>query len=508
MYKNVAKRVRCRLAPSPTGFLHIGNIRTALFCYLYAKKHNGDFIVRIEDTDTKRTVDGAVDFIYDSLDWLGLTPDASTRNPDSYGPYNQLSRDYSKHIKFLLDNDLVYYAFDTADDLDKARALSDKSDTKFSYNYITRASMKNSISLSKDTVNKLIADGTPYTLRFKTPRNVDVVYTDKVYGTIKVNSDTLDDKVLVKSDGIPTYHLANICDDHDMDITHVIRGNGWLPYTPFHCLMYDAFGWYRPTFVHLPLIVGDDNKPISKRSAKKHGYSVFMHRCTTINDDGSTFTLDGYSDMGFDSRALISYLSTLGWSPKDDSADILSMDDLIDRFDLDGLNKSNARWDFDKLKHMNSHYVNTLPSSVVLDYINDTDYAKDKLDFYTKNDNIDAIFDVAKVRATIKDDLKPIIDIFFNPIVDYIDYKFVTDDYKKVMMDFMMRIRSHHFDNMDDVKNIIYNSAKDMDIKFGVVMKGLRVAITGGISGPDLMTTMGILGYNDCLDRIKATLDL
>lgn len=503
----MSKKIRTRFAPSNTGGCHIGGLRTALFCYLYAKKHNGDFIVRIEDTDSKRVVKGATEFIYESLDWLGLTPDESTINIGEFGPYIQSERDYSKHIKFLLDNDLVYYAFDTSDELDKVRDDAKANDTTFTYNHNTRGLMKNSISLSKDMVDKLISDGATYVLRFKTPRNIDVIYTDKVYGIIKVNSDTLDDKILVKSDGIPTYHLANVCDDHDMEITHVIRGNDWLPSTPLHCLLYDAFRWDRPVFAHLSLIVDKDGKKISKRTAKAYGYSVYTHRWTEIDDNGNTFTLDGYSDMGFDSRALVNFLALLGWSPKDDS-DIMSIDELISKFDLDGLNKANAKWDFDKLKWMNSHYVNTLPSSVVLDYIDDTDYAKDKLDYYTSNNKIDAIFDMAKVRATIKDDLKPIIDIFFNPILDYIDYKFVTDDYKKVMTDFMMRIRSKHFDNIDDVKNIIYKCSTDHDVKFGVVMKGLRVAITGGLSGPDLMSCMDILGYNDSINRIKTTLDV
>lgn len=501
------KKIRTRFAPSNTGGIHIGGLRTALFCYLYAKKHNGDFIVRIEDTDSKRVVKGATEFIYDSLDWLGLTPDESTRNIGKFGPYIQSERDYSKHIKFLLDNDLVYYAFDTSEELDNARELADENDDKFIYNHTTRMSMNNSLSLSKDEFDRHIHDKTPYVLRFKTPSNVDVTYTDEVYGTISVNSDTLDDKILVKSDGIPTYHLANVCDDHDMEISHVIRGNDWLPSTPLHCLLYDTFGWDRPVFAHLSLIVDEFGKKISKRTAKKYGYSVYTHRWTDITDDGDTFTLDGYSDMGFDSRALVNFLALLGWSPKDDS-DIMSIDELISKFDLSGLNKANARWDFDKLKWMNSHYVNTLTSSVILDYIDDTDYAKDKLDYYTSNNKIDDIFDVSKVRATTKDDLKPIVDIFFNPIVDYINYEFITDDYKKVMMDFMMRIRSNHFDNIDYVKNIIYNSAKDQDVKFGVVMKGLRVAITGGVSGPDLMSCMNILGYNDSVERIKNTLDV
>jgi len=494
------------LHDSPTGAAHIGGLKTALFCYLYAKKHGGDFIVRIEDTDTKRTVDGAVDFIYDSLDWLGLKPDASTRNTDSHGPYIQSDRNYNEYIKYLLDNDLVYYAFDTDDDLNNSRKSAEDNDSKFIYNHTTRMLMKNSISLTKEDVDKLIIDNVPYTIRFKTPRNIDVTYVDEVYGTITVNSDTLDDKVLVKSDGIPTYHLANICDDHDMYITHVIRGNEWISSTPLHCLLYDSFGWDRPVFVHLPLIVDENGKKISKRSAQKHGYSVYTHRWTDIDEDGEIFTLDGYSDMGFEPEALISYLATLGWSPKDDNTDILSMDELINRFDLNGLNKANARWDLDKLKYINSHYVNKLPSSVILDYIDDTDYTKTKLDYYNDNNKIDAIFDVAKVRAIIKKDLKPIVDIFFNTITEYINYKFITDDYKKVMHDVLTRVKSHDFDNIDDVKNIIYKSASDNDVKFGAVMKGLRVAITGGISGPDLMITMSILGYNDSIKRIQDTL--
>ena len=466
----------------------------------------GDFVVRIEDTDKDRTVDGAVDFIYKSLDWLGITPDADTRNPDSYGPYNQMARDYSHHIKYLLDNDLVYYAFDTKDDLDDARNMSDASGNKFIYNHTTRDSMKNSLSMSKDMVDKLIKDKIPYVIRFKIPRNIDVIYDDVVYGTIKVNSDTIDDKILVKSDGIPTYHLANVCDDHDMDITHVIRGNDWLPSTPLHCLLYDAFKWDRPIFVHLSLIVDKDGKKISKRMAKKYGYSVYTHRWTDIADNGDTFTLDGFADLGYDAPALVDFLSLLGWSPKDDT-DIMTMDDLISRFDLNAINKANAKFDIDRLNWMNSKHLNDLdPNYVVGANVDHNDYAKAKLDYYT-DDKIKMIADLALDRATFRKDFKPVVDIFFNPISDYIDYDKVTDDYKKVMTDVLTKIDDSHFtDGIDDVKDLIYKCSTANDVKFGVVMKGLRVAITGGISGPDLMTTMYILGHDDSINRIKSTL--
>ncbi len=476
-----------RIAPSPTGsFAHIGNVRTLLYNYFLAKRHGGKFLVRLEDTDRDRYTPSFLNYFKDMCDWLGIVPDASYWSPDtSIGTFVQSTTDYSTKINFLLDNGFAYYAFDSKDDLDKAH----KSIANFKYDSTTRLSMKNSLTMSKDDVANAIVT-TPYVIRFMVSPNIDITVNDAILGDIKISSNTIDDKVLMKSNGVPSYTLANVCDDHDMGITHVLRGNEWVPSTPCHILLYKAFGWDVPTFAHLPLIMNPDGKgKLSKRTAAKYGIPIAPLGYT----DGDGIYVNGWKDLGYDPKAFINALSLIGWNPGHD-VEIMSMGDMIKNFSLDRVHKAGARFDMDKAKWINSQYIKNTPNSCLLPYIDvkDDRYSDDKLDM---------IISLAKDRSDFKYDLNKIVDLFFNdPIIK--DYSKIDDNYTRVMSTFNYKIDSVDFSDVNLIKDSISKICDDLGVKMGKVMPGLRMALVGGIAGPDLMTTMLILGKDQVKDRI------
>jgi len=481
------KTIVTRIAPSPTGsFAHIGNVRTLLYNYFLAKRHGGKFLVRLEDTDRDRYTPAFLDYFKDMCNWLGIVPDASYWNPDtSIGTFVQSTTDYSAKIKFLLDSGLAYYAFDSKDDLDKAH----KSIPNFKYDSTTRLSMKNSLTMSKDDVANSIAT-IPYVIRFLVTPNIDITINDAILGDITINSNTIDDKVLMKSNGVPSYTLANVCDDHDMGVTHVLRGNEWVPSTPCHILLYKAFGWDVPTFAHLPLIMNPDGKgKLSKRTAAKYGIPIAPLGYTDVDGVYN----NGWKDLGYDPKAFINALSLIGWNPGHD-VEIMSMDDMIKYFSLDRVHKAGARFDMDKAKWVNSQYVKNTPNSCLRPYINvkDDRYSDDKLDM---------IISLAKDRSDFKHDLNKIVDLFFNdPVIN--DYSKIDDNYTRVMSTFNYKIDSVDFSDVNSIKDSISKICDDLGIKMGKVMPGLRMALVGGIAGPDLMTTMLILGKDQVRDRI------
>jgi len=483
-----------RIAPSPTSnFCHIGNVRTLLYNYFLAKKNGGKFLVRLEDTDRDRYTPDFLDYFKKMCDWLGIIPDASYWNPDpSIGSFIQSERDYSDKINYLIDNGYAYYAFDSKDDLDK----SHKSIPNFKYDASTRMSMLNSLSLSKDDVDNRISDG-DYVIRFAVPSNIDITFNDSILGDITINSNQLDDKVLLKSNGIASYHLANTSDDHDMGVTHVLRGQEWVASTPFHVLLYKAFGWDIPTFAHLPLIMNPDGKgKLSKRTSAKYGIPIAPLGYT---DADGNFT-NGWKDCGFDADVFINTLSLIGWSPTDTN-EILSMDDLITQFSLDRVHKSGARFDMDKAKHFNSYYINNNKTDDELlkhiDQGNQYKYSPDKLS---------QIVDLAKKRSVFTKDLQTIADIFFKPIsISDMDKSKVTDDYKKVFSDFITKVDTINW-KPEDIKHLISDICNQTGVKMGKIMPSLRLALTGGLAGPDLMTTMDILGPIESVNRIKQLL--
>ena len=486
------KNIVTRIAPSPTGsFAHIGNVRTLLYNYFLAKRHGGKFFVRLEDTDRDRYTPSFLNYFKDMCDWLGIIPDASYWNPDtSIGSFIQSERNYTDKVNFLIDNGFAYYAFDTKEDLDVLKSKGLKYDSS------TRMSMSNSFTMSKDDFDNAFKSKLPYVIRFAVPSDIDITFDDAILGTITINSNTLDDKVLIKSNGIGSYHLCNVCDDHDMGVTHVLRGNEWVNSTPFHVLLYKAFGWDVPTFAHLPLIMNPDGKgKLSKRTAMKYGIPIAPLGYT---DDSGVY-VPGWKDLGYDPKAFINALALIGWNPGGD-VEIMSIDDMINSFSLDRVHKSGARFDMDKAKWINAHYLRNTPNSCLKPFLNIKDNR------YT-DDKINKIIDLSKERANFKSELNTIVDLFFdNPIVT--DFSKIDDNFTKVMSSFVSHIDSVDFTDIDSIKLTISSICDGFGIKIGKVMPGLRVALVGGISGPDLMTTMSILGKIQTKDRISNLLKL
>lgn len=484
--------VVCRAAPSPTGMLHIGNLRTMLYNFLFAKKHNGIFYLRIEDTDQKRYVAEAENYIKDALDWVGITPDYSPWDPGSgeYSKMRQSERDYSKHTNFLLDNGLAYYAFDTEADLTKAR----EANPNFAYDAKSRMSMRNSLALPKEEVDKLMTSKAPYVIRFKVPENKTVTFTDIVRGEVTFNTNQTDDKVLVKSNGIPTYHMANVCDDHDMGTTHVIRGEEWLPSTPLHILLYDAFGWNKPKFAHLPLLLNPDGKgKLSKRKALSYGFPVFPMGGEGEDDKGNMVKYKGFKDEGYESDALINFLLLLGWNPGD-NRELMTMAEMISDFSLSHVHKAGARFNIEKAKWFNKEYVSKVRTNE--DLLNSVDFGDSHYDDDTKL----RILNMAKERSHFRKDMQVVVDLFTNPvIVSDSDKSKISQDFKTVFSDFVNRNIEW---SPEVIKQSIYDICTEKGVKMGKVMPGLRTALVN-VPGPDLITTMDILGKDESIRRIK-----
>ena len=475
-----------RIAPSPSGkFVHLGNLRTMLYNYFLAKRNGGKFFIRLEDTDRDRYTPEFLDHFKDMCDWLGIQPDASYWNPDkSIGSFVQSERDYSGYVKLLFDKGLAYYAFDTKEDLDNLRSKGLK------YDSTTRMSMNN--SLTNENYSDLIKDGTPYVVRFLLSPDQDVKFTDEILGDITINTDNLDDKVLVKSNGIGSYHLCNVCDDHDMGVTHVLRGNEWVNSTPFHIILYKALDWDVPKFAHLPLIMNPDGKgKLSKRTANRYGIPI-----SPIGyNDGDNY-IKGWKDLGYDPKALMNSLALIGWNPGDD-IEVMTMDEMINSFSLDRVNKAGARFDMDKATWINSQHLKMTDNSGLLPYINLKD------DRYS-DDKVNKIIDLAKDRSDFKHEMNNIVRLFFDDPI--IDTKKIDDNFITVFSDFSDKIKDINFDSKDDIKNLIYNLCLDNGLKMGKVMPGLRMALVGGIPGPDLLTTMSILGKKETINRINKSM--
>ena len=363
MLTQMNTKVRVRFAPSPTGPLHIGGVRTALYNYLFARQHGGEMILRIEDTDSQRFVPGAEEYINEALAWLGIKIDEGVREGGEYGPYKQSERRdiYREHVKMLLDGGKAYLAFDTPAELEERR----QSTPNFQYDASTRMSMRNSLSLPSDEVKNLLDSGAQYVVRFLIEPGRDVEVNDLIRGKVTINSSVLDDKVLYKSaDDLPTYHLANIVDDHLMKVSHVIRGEEWLPSAPLHVLLYEAFGWTdtMPAFVHLPLLLKPDGKgKLSKRDGDRLGFPVFP---LEWHDPKSGEISSGYRESGYLPEAVVNFLALLGWNPGDDT-EIMSMEELIAKFSLVHCSKSGAKFDFEKGKWFNHKYLQELPDATL-----------------------------------------------------------------------------------------------------------------------------------------------
>lgn len=494
----MSKEVRVRFAPSPTGPLHIGGVRTALFNYLFAKHHNGKFILRIEDTDQTRFVEGAENYIIDSLKWLNLIPDEGVGFGGDYGSYKQSERKeiYRKYIDELIAKGKAYYAFDTAEELDALRTKGEETKEAFIYNWSTRKALKNSIALSENEVNELIANGTPYVIRFKIEEDRTILLDDLIRGKITIDTNTLDDKVLFKSDGMPTYHLANIVDDHLMEITHVIRGEEWLPSMALHELLYEAFGWEAPRFAHLPLILKPEGKgKLSKRDGDKHGFPVFPLEWQT--EEGIS---KGYREEGYLPDALINMLALLGWNPGNDQ-EIFTMEELIQTFTLEKVSKSGARFSPDKTTWFNHQYIQQKSAQELL-----ADF-----DQVLKNENIEAsedlklkVIDILKERANFVKDIAEQGKFFFEAPTSYDEKalkKAWKDDSKAILEGFSTALNEVEF-NEKALHDAMQDFVTQQEIGFGKIGMPLRLALVGTLQGPDIPVIMEVIGKEETQKRI------
>ncbi|MBO7652274.1 MAG: glutamate--tRNA ligase [Bacteroidales bacterium] len=492
--------VRVRFAPSPTGPLHIGGVRTALYNYLFARHNGGQMILRIEDTDQTRYVEGAEEYIMNSLEWCGIKFDEGIREGGKYGPYRQSDRKdiYAKYAQILIDNGSVYMAFDTPEELNELRAAAEKEGKTFIYNFSTRMSLRNSLSLSKEEVDELLKNGTPYVLRFKVPENRVLETHDEIRGDITFNTKEMDDKVLMKTDGLPTYHLANIVDDHLMEITHVIRGEEWLPSLPLHILLYEAFGWEHPKFAHLPLILKPSGKgKLSKRDGDQLGFPVFPMQ---FNNNGEM--CKGYREDGYFPEAFINMLALLGWNPGTEQ-EIFSMDELIKEFTIERVGKSGSRFDPDKTKWFNHQYIMKKSAEEVAEL-----FRKD-LDArgfdYSK-------FDIVRICELMKERISFIHEMwdetrFFFETPTQFDEKFKKKACKEDTAE-VLRELVNILDKCPDFKPETTEGAVKAWIEgnewgFGKVMSPFRLAIVGEGKGPSVFDMIEVIGKDETLKRIN-----
>ncbi|GBF18538.1 MULTISPECIES: glutamate--tRNA ligase [Arenibacter] len=500
----MTKKVRVRFAPSPTGPLHIGGVRTALFNYLFAKKHKGDFILRIEDTDQTRYVQGAEQYIINSLNWCNIPYDEGPGKDGGYGPYRQSDRKelYKKYADILIDKGHAYYAFDTSENLDFHRKDHKEKGKTFIYNYHNRLKLSNSLSLSTEETNAKLKAGEEFVIRFKTPQDTELHLNDIIRGDIKIDTNTLDDKVLFKSDGMPTYHLANIVDDHLMEITHVIRGEEWLPSLALHKQLYDAFGWEAPKFAHLPLIMKPVGKgKLSKRDGEKMGFPVFP---LSWNDS------IGYREEGYFPEAVTNFLALLGWNPGTEQ-EIFTLEELISAFSLERVNKSGARFDPDKTKWYNQHYMQTydntdLANAFMLSLKNkELDLPKDK----NNGDYIKQVVSLIKERATFVKDFWELGSYFFLAPSEY-DEKAVKKQWKEdtaaIMTQLISLLEGTEDFGSENLESQVKQWISENELSFGKVMPPLRLVIVGEMKGPHIFDIMALIGKTDSINRIKTAI--
>jgi glutamyl-tRNA synthetase len=462
------QEVRVRFAPSPTGALHIGGVRTALYNYLLARKHKGTMILRIEDTDQNRFVPGAEEFIIESLKWAGIKIDE--------GPVRQSERKeiYKKYADMLVNSGHAYYAYDTAEELDAQR----KTNSAFQYDATTRMSLKNSLTQG-------VSDG-PHVIRLKVPENITVVVNDLIRGEVSFNSSQVDDKVLMKSDGMPTYHLANVVDDHLMNISHVIRGEEWLPSAPLHVLLYRFLGWEdtMPRFAHLPLLLKPDgNGKLSKRDADKAGFPIFP---LTWKDPNTNDVAVGYREAGYLPEAMINFLALLGWNPGTEQ-ELFTMDELIEAFTIERIGKHGAKFDILKAQWFNQQYIKRESEKMV-------EFLSKKLEaegIKAERKKVEEIVEALKERVTFPNDFWEQGKFFFERPANKVE---VNRDFFKKLSE---TITMHPF------KEAVDKAGAETGVKTGQMMKPLRLTITGTTTGPDLIKTMEILGVEEVQKRIE-----
>jgi len=496
-------KVRVRFAPSPTGPLHIGGVRTALFNYLFAKKHGGDFILRIEDTDQTRYVAGAEQYIIDSLKWCGLTYSEGPDVGGIFGPYRQSERKaiYKQYADQLLESGNAYYAFDTPEELDNLRQQHETNKQVFVYNYESRKTLRNSITRSESEVKSLLDTGAHYVIRFKMPENFDVIMHDEIRGQVTFNTKELDDKVLYKSDGLPTYHLANVVDDHLMEITHVIRGEEWLSSMPLHVLLYKAFGWQdtMPKFAHHPLIL----KPIgqgklSKRDGDKMGFPVFPLQWTSETGEVSS----GYRETGYFPEACINMLALLGWNPGTEQ-EIFSMDELVHAFSLERVGKAGSKFDPEKAKWFNHQYLLHKSNEEIASMFAPIVKAKG---YDVPQSVIIKITALVKDRATFVNELWGHSAYFFETPASY-DTEVIKKRWKPEIPQALHEIAALLKDSTDFTAAVLEEKVKEYigakQLNAGAVFNCVRLCLVGGSFGAHIFDIAEMIGKKETLARIS-----
>ena len=499
--------VRVRFAPSPTGPLHIGGVRTALYNYLFARQQGGKMILRIEDTDQTRFVPGAEQYIIEAFQWLGIEFDEGVHIGGPYGPYRQSDRKtlYRQYADQLLAGGWAYYAFDTPEALDTKRKEYEAEKKTFQYDCTTRLGMCNSLALPADEVQRRLDSGEPYVLRFKFPENTDITVHDLIRGDVTMNSRLLDDKVLFKSDGMPTYHLANIVDDHLMEITHVIRGEEWLPSAPLHIMLYEAFGWQAPQFAHLPLLLKPDgNGKLSKRDGDRLGFPVFP---LEWHDPKSGETSNGYREQGYLPQAVVNMLALLGWNPGNDQ-ELMTMDELIRLFSIEHISKNGAKFNLDKARWFQHEYFQQLSDDIVADM----------LDTQVKNHGIDApheyvvkVASMMKERITFPGELWDTCSYFFQTPTEY-NEKDVAKRWQPGMEGHMAKVIEiletvpFEYDALHQA--LLEDYIKANQLNTGAIMNSLRLAVVGRTVGPDMLTLVLMLGKDEVIRRIQRAIEV
>ena len=501
-------KVRTRFAPSPTGPLHMGGVRTALYCYLYAKQQGGDFILRIEDTDQTRYVEGAEDYILESLKWCGILPDEGFGVGGDYGPYRQSERQeiYRNYADQLIESGNAYYAFDTAAELEQMRErLVKEGAADRQYNAISRMTMKNSLTLSAEEVQEHLAKGLPYVIRLKVPGNEEIRFDDLIRGSIVVQSSSLDDKVLFKSDGMPTYHLANVVDDHLMKISHVIRGEEWLPSAPTHVLLYRFLGWEesRPQFAHLPLILKPDgNGKLSKRDGDRLGFPVFPLSWTDPETGNVSM---GYREQGYFSAAFLNMLALLGWNPGDNQ-ELFSLNELVAAFSFEKVNKAGAKFDPNKTKWFQEQYFRATPNAELADLL--MPILKEE-GIEQRHDYVSKVCEIMKERSVFVKDMLAGIYLFKAP-TEY-DETTLRKKWKDDTPEIMKELRATLNEVVEFKSQMIEDAFKAFiearELGFGAVLPNFRLLVTGQGNGPSMFDICALLGKDEVLRRMDSGLE-
>ena len=494
----MSKPVRVRFAPSPTGPLHIGGVRTALFNYLFAKKHGGTFYIRIEDTDQTRFVAEAEAYIFEALEWLGIAPDETIGKNEKFGPYRQSDRKemYKQYADELINSGSAYYAFDSSEKLDELRKQAETDGKTFIYNHTVRETLDTSLNVSREIVEARIANGEHYVIRFKTPVNETLHLQDIIRGEVNFETNLLDDKVLFKSDGMPTYHLANIVDDHLMETSHVIRGEEWLPSMPLHVMLYRAFGWEAPEFAHLPLILKPvGNGKLSKRDGDKLGFPVFPLEWKTAEG-----TSKGYKEAGFFPEAVINFLALLGWNDGTEQ-EIFSLEELVEKFDLKRIHKSGAKFDPEKNKWFNHQYLQKQTDASLAEAFK----------VILEEKGISTSLDITRVVAAIKEranfvtELWDLSDYFFVAPTSY-DEK-AAKNWKEETPELMKQV-IEQLQNIEDftslnIETLLKEWMTSNEIGMGKVMQPLRLSLVGALKGPHLFDIIEMIGKAETVSRIE-----